>query len=215
MLWFRAPEKIYHKKGCLPVALRELEDMGKKRAFIVTGPHLYKSGAAAPVFEKLSEMGIQYTCFFDVPNDPTLACARRGAALMSEFKPDTIIAIGGGSPMDAAKIMWVLYEHPEADFSDMAMRFSDIRKRIYKFPKMGEKAYFIAVPTSAGTGSEVTPFAVITDESTNIKYPLADYELMPNMAIVDADYHMTAPKGLTASSGIGLNTPATFAYHAV
>ena len=215
MLWFRAPEKIYHKKGCLPVALRELEDMGKKRAFIVTGPHLYKSGAAAPVFEKLSEMGIQYTCFFDVPNDPTLACARRGAALMSEFKPDTIIAIGGGSPMDAAKIMWVLYEHPEADFSDMAMRFSDIRKRIYKFPKMGEKAYFIAVPTSAGTGSEVTPFAVITDESTNIKYPLADYELMPNMAIVDADYHMTAPKGLTASSGIDAVSHALEAYVSV
>ena len=215
MLWFRAPEKIYHKKGCLPVALRELEDMGKKRAFIVTGPHLYKSGAATPVFEKLSEMGIQYTCFFDVPNDPTLACARRGAALMSEFKPDTIIAIGGGSPMDAAKIMWVLYEHPEADFSDMAMRFSDIRKRIYKFPKMGEKAYFIAVPTSAGTGSEVTPFAVITDESTNIKYPLADYELMPNMAIVDADYHMTAPKGLTASSGIDAVSHALEAYVSV
>ena len=215
MLWFRAPEKIYHKKGCLPVALRELEDMGKKRAFIVTGPHLYKSGAAAPVFEKLSKMGIQYTCFFDVPNDPTLACARRGAALMSEFKPDTIIAIGGGSPMDAAKIMWVLYEHPEADFSDMAMRFSDIRKRIYKFPKMGEKAYFIAVPTSAGTGSEVTPFAVITDESTNIKYPLADYELMPNMAIVDADYHMTAPKGLTASSGIDAVSHALEAYVSV
>ena len=215
MLWFRAPEKIYHKKGCLPVALRELEDMGKKRAFIVTGPHLYKSGAAAPVFEKLSEMGIQYTCFFDVPNDPTLACARRGAALMSEFKPDTIIAIGGGSPMDAAKIMWVLYEHPEADFSDMAMRFSDIRKRIYKLPKMGEKAYFIAVPTSAGTGSEVTPFAVITDESTNIKYPLADYELMPNMAIVDADYHMTAPKGLTASSGIDAVSHALEAYVSV
>ena len=202
MLWFRAPEKIYIKKGCLPVALDELKDMGKTRAFVVTGPHLYKTGAAQPIFTKLEEMGIQHTCFFDVPNDPTLACAREGAKQMAAFKPDVIIALGGGSPMDAAKIMWVLYEHPEADFADMAMRFSDIRKRIYKFPKMGEKATFIAVPTSAGTGSEATPFAVITDESTGVKYPLADYELMPNMAIVDVDYHMTAPKGLTASSGI-------------
>ncbi len=202
MLWFRAPEKIYIKKGCLPVALSELSEMGKKRAFVVTGPYLHKSGAAEPIFKKLEDMGIEYTCFFDVPNDPTLACAREGAKRMATFKPDVIIALGGGSPMDAAKIMWVLYEHPEADFADMAMRFSDIRKRIYKFPKMGEKAYFICVPTSAGTGSEATPFAVITDEQTNIKYPLADYELMPNMAIVDVDYHMTAPKGLTASSGI-------------
>ena len=215
MLWFRSPEKIYIKKGCLPVALNELRDMGKKRAFIVTGPHLYKTGAAEPVFAKLTELGIQYTCFFDVPNDPTLACAKRGAEQMASFKPDTIIAIGGGSPMDAAKIMWVLYEHPEADFADMAMRFSDIRKRIYKFPKMGEKAYFICVPTSAGTGSEVTPFAVITDEKTNIKYPLADYELMPNMAIVDVDYHMTAPKGLTASSGIDAVSHALEAYASV
>ncbi|MBR1566734.1 MAG: bifunctional acetaldehyde-CoA/alcohol dehydrogenase [Oscillospiraceae bacterium] len=202
MLWFRAPEKIYIKKGCLPVALNELGEMGKKRAFVVTGPHLHKTGAADPIFKKLEELGIEHTCFFDVPNDPTLACAREGAKRMETFKPDVIIALGGGSPMDAAKIMWVLYEHPEADFADMAMRFSDIRKRIYKFPKMGEKAYFICIPTSAGTGSEATPFAVITDEQTGIKYPLADYELMPNMAIVDVDYHMTAPKGLTASSGI-------------
>ena len=215
MLWFRAPEKIYIKKGCLPVALNELKEMGKKRAFVVTGPHLYKTGAADPIFAKLTELGIQYTCFFDVPNDPTLACAKQGAAQMTSFKPDTIIALGGGSPMDAAKIMWVMYEHPEADFADMAMRFSDIRKRIYKFPKMGEKAYFIAVPTSAGTGSEATPFAVITDESTNIKYPLADYELMPNMAIVDVDYHMTAPKGLTASSGIDAVSHALEAYASV
>ena len=215
MLWFRAPEKIYIKKGCLPVALGELKDMGKKRAFIVTGPHLYKTGAAAPIFAKLDELGIQHTCFFNVPNDPTLACAREGAAQMAAFKPDVILALGGGSPMDAAKIMWVLYEHPEADFEDMAMRFSDIRKRIYKFPKMGEKAYFIAVPTSAGTGSEATPFAVITDESTGIKYPLADYELMPNMAIVDVDYHMTAPKGLTASSGIDAVSHALEAYASV
>ena len=202
MLWFRAPEKIYIKKGCLPVALKELGEMGKKRAFVVTGPHLYKTGAAEPIFRKLEELGIEHSCFFDVPNDPTLACAREGAKRMVTFKPDVIIALGGGSPMDAAKIMWVLYEHPEVDFADMAMRFSDIRKRIYKFPKMGEKAYFICIPTSAGTGSEATPFAVITDETTGIKYPLADYELMPNMAIVDVDYHMTAPKGLTASSGI-------------
>ncbi len=215
MLWFRAPEKIYIKKGCLPVALAELKDMGKKRAFIVTGPHLYKSGAASGVFARLEQLGIEHTCFHDVPNDPTLACARAGAAQMASFKPDVIIAIGGGSPMDAAKIMWVLYEHPEADFSDMAMRFSDIRKRIYKFPKMGEKAYFVAVPTSAGTGSEATPFAVITDETTNIKYPLADYELMPNMAIVDVDYHMTAPKGLTASSGIDAVSHALEAYASV
>ena len=215
MLWFRAPEKIYIKKGCLPVALGELKDMGKKRAFIVTGPHLYKTGAAAPIFAKLDELGIQHTCFFNVPNDPTLACAREGAAQMAAFKPDVILALGGGSPMDAAKIMWVLYEHPEADFEDMAMRFSDIRKRIYKFPKMGEKAYFIAVHTSAGTGSEATPFAVITDESTGIKYPLADYELMPNMAIVDVDYHMTAPKGLTASSGIDAVSHALEAYASV
>ncbi len=215
MLWFRAPEKIYIKKGCLPVALGELKDMGKKRAFIVTGPHLYKSGAAEGVFARLDQLGIQHACFFDVPNDPTLACARAGAQQMAAFKPDVILAIGGGSPMDAAKIMWVLYEHPEADFSDMAMRFSDIRKRIYKFPKMGEKAYFVAIPTSAGTGSEATPFAVITDETTGIKYPLADYELMPNMAIVDVDYHMTAPKGLTASSGIDAVSHALEAYASV
>ena len=202
MLWFRAPEKIYIKKGCLPVALNELGEMGKKRAFVVTGPHLHKTGAADPIFKKLEELGIEHTCFFDVPNDPTLACAREGAKRMETFKPDVIIALGGGSPMDAAKIMWVLYEHPEADFADMAMRFSDIRKRIYKFPKMGEKAYMICVPTSAGTRSEENPFAVITDVRSGIKYPLADYELMPNMAIVDVDYHMTAPKGLTASSGI-------------
>ena len=212
MLWFRAPEKIYTKRGCLPVALGELGEMGKKRAFVVTGPHLYKSGAADAVFSRLEALGIQYSCFFDVPNDPTLACAKRGAEQMRSFKPDVIIAMGGGSPMDAAKIMWVLYEHPEADFADMAMRFADIRKRIYKFPKMGEKAYFVAIPTSAGTGSEATPFAVITDEQTGIKYPLADYELMPNMAIVDTDLHLSAPKGLTASSGIDAVSHALEAY---
>ena len=215
MLWFRAPEKVYTKKGCLPVALSELKEMGKKRAFVVTGPYLYKSGAANPIFARLDELGIAHASFFDVPNDPTLECAKRGAEQMLAFKPDVILALGGGSPMDAAKIMWVLYEHPEADFSDMAMRFSDIRKRIYKFPKMGEKAYFIAVPTSAGTGSEVTPFAVITDEKTGIKYPLADYELMPNMAIVDTDLHMTAPKGLTAASGIDAVSHALEAYASI
>jgi len=213
MLWFRAPEKIYIKKGCLPVALDELKTvMGKKRAFIVTDNFLYENGYTKAITQKLDEMGIQHTTFFDVEPDPTLACAKEGAAQMMAFKPDCIIALGGGSAMDAAKIMWVLYEHPDADFMDMAMRFSDIRKRIYTFPKMGEKAYFIAIPTSAGTGSEVTPFAVITDETTGVKYPLADYELMPNMAIVDTDMQMTAPKGLTAASGIDAVTHALEAY---
>ncbi len=213
MLWFRAPEKIYIKKGCLPVALDELKTvMGKKKAFIVTDSFLYHNGHTKSITDKLDEMGIQHTTFFDVAPDPTLACAKAGAEQMKAFAPDCIIALGGGSAMDAAKIMWVLYEHPEANFMDMAMRFCDIRKRIYTFPKMGEKAYFIAIPTSAGTGSEVTPFAVITDETSGVKYPLADYELMPNMAIVDADFHMTAPKGLTAASGIDAVTHALEAY---
>ena len=213
MLWFRAPEKIYIKKGCLSVALEELKEvMGKKRAFIVTDKFLYENGFTKTICSKLDQMGIVHTTFSDVEPDPTLACAKAGAELMRSFEPDTIIALGGGSAMDAAKIMWVLYEHPDADFMDMAMRFSDIRKRIYTFPKMGEKAYFIAVPTSAGTGSEVTPFAVITDEKTGVKYPLADYELLPDMAIVDTDMHMTAPKGLTAASGIDAVTHALEAY---
>ena len=213
MLWFRAPEKIYIKKGCMPVALDELKNvMNKKRVFLVTDSFLYKNGYTKPITDKLNELGIQYTSFADVEPDPTLACAIRGAEQMKSFEPDTIIALGGGSAMDAAKIMWVLYEHPEVNFMDMAMRFSDIRKRIYTFPKMGEKAYFIAIPTSAGTGSEVTPFAVITDEKTGVKYPLADYELLPNMAIVDTDFHMTAPKGLTAASGIDAVTHALEAY---
>ncbi len=216
MLWFRAPEKVYIKKGCLPVALDELKNvMGKKRAFIVTDTFLYENGYTKPITDKLDEMGIVHTTFFDVQPDPTLLNAKNGAAQMAAFKPDTIIALGGGSAMDAAKIMWVLYEHPEADFMDMAMRFIDIRKRVYTFPKMGEKAYFIAIPTSAGTGSEVTPFAVITDEATGVKYPLADYELLPNMAIVDADFHMSAPKGLTAASGIDAVTHALEAYAAM
>ena len=216
MLWFRAPEKIYIKKGCLPVALDELKNvMGKKRAFIVTDTFLYENGYTKAITDKLDEMGIAHETFFDVQPDPTLKNAKDGAAQMSAFKPDTIIALGGGSAMDAAKIMWVLYEHPDADFMDMAMRFIDIRKRVYTFPKMGEKAYFIAVPTSAGTGSEVTPFAVITDESTGVKYPLADYELLPNMAIIDTDFHMSAPKGLTAASGIDAVTHAVEAYAAM
>ncbi len=216
MLWFRAPEKIYIKKGCLPVALDELKTvMGKKKAFIVTDSFLYKNGYTKCITDKLDQMGITHTTFYNVAPDPSLASAKEGAEQMKSFEPDTIIALGGGSAMDAAKIMWVLYEHPEVDFMDMAMRFIDIRKRVYTFPKMGEKAYFIAIPTSAGTGSEVTPFAVITDEQTGIKYPLADYELLPNMAIVDTDLHMSAPKGLTAASGIDAVTHALEAYAAM
>ena len=216
MLWFRTPGKVYMKKGCLPVALDELKTVyGKKRAFIVTDTFLFENGYTKPITDKLEELGIQYTTFSDVAPDPNLACAKEGAKLMASFKPDTIIALGGGSAMDAGKIMWVLYEHPEADFMDMAMRFADIRKRIYTFPRMGEKAYFVAIPTSAGTGSEVTPFAVITDETTGTKYPLADYELLPNMAIIDADMHMNAPKGLTSASGIDAVTHALEAYASV
>ena len=213
MLWFRAPEKVYLKKGCLPVALDELKTvMHKKRCFVVTDRFLYENGHTKPITDKLDQLGIVHSCFFDVAPDPTLASAKAGAEQMKVFKPDCIIALGGGSAMDAGKIMWVLYEHPEADFMDMAMRFMDIRKRVYSFPRMGEKACFIAVPTSAGTGSEVTPFAVITDEKTGVKYPLADYELLPKMAIIDTDFHMTAPKGLTAASGIDAVTHALEAY---
>ena len=213
MLWFRAPEKVYIKKGCLPVALDEVGTvMGKKKVFIVTDSFLYNNGYTKPITDKLDAMGITNSTFFNVAPDPTLACAKEGVAQINAFQPDCIIAVGGGSAMDAAKIMWVLYEHPEVDFFDLAMRFMDIRKRVYTFPKMGEKAYFIAIPTSAGTGSEVTPFAVITDEKTGTKYPLADYELMPNMAIVDADLHMNAPKGLTSASGIDAVTHALEAY---
>ena len=213
MLWFRTPEKVYFKKGSLPVALDELKTvLGKKRAFIVTDTYLYENGYTKPITGKLDEMGLAHETFFNVLPDPTLASAREGAKQMASFQPDVIIALGGGSAMDAAKIMWVLYEHPEADFMDMAMRFADIRKRVYTFPKMGEKAYFIAIPTTAGTGSEVTPFAVITDETTGVKYPLADYELMPDMAIVDADMMMNAPKGLTAASGIDAVTHNLEAY---
>lgn len=213
MLWFRAPEKVYLKKGCLPVALKELGcELGKKKVFIVTDEFLYKNGYCNSIIKSLDEQGIQHTVFFEVVPDPTLDCARKGAEAMLAFQPDCIIAVGGGSAMDAAKIMWVMYEHPEIDFNDMAMRFMDIRKRVYTFPKMGEKAYFIAIPTTAGTGSEVTPFAVITDETTGVKYPLADYELMPHMAIIDADLMKDAPKSLTAASGIDAVTHALEAY---
>ena len=216
MLWFRAPEKVYFKKGCMPVALDELGTvMGKKKAFIVTDSFLYHNGYVKGIEEKLDEMEIQHTCFYEVAPDPTLACAKAGAEAMRAFGPDVIIALGGGSAMDAGKIMWVMYEHPEADFMDMAMRFMDIRKRVYTFPKMGEKAYFVAIPTSSGTGSEVTPFAVITDEKTGVKYPLADYELLPKMAIIDADNMMSQPKGLTSASGIDALTHALEAYASI
>ena len=216
MLWFRAPEKVYMKQGCLSVALDELGSiMNKKKAFIVTDSFLYANGYTKPIEQKLDEMGIMHTTFSEVAPDPTLGCAKMGAKMMESFKPDVIIAVGGGSPMDAAKIMWVLYEHPEVDFEDMAMRFMDIRKRVYTFPHMGDKAYFIAIPTSAGTGSEVTPFAVITDEESGIKYPLADYELLPDMAIVDADMMMNAPKGLTSASGIDAVSHALEAYASI
>ncbi|MBQ3081677.1 MAG: bifunctional acetaldehyde-CoA/alcohol dehydrogenase [Clostridia bacterium] len=216
MLWFRAPEKVYIKKGCLPVALAELGEISKnKKAFIVTDSFLYNNGYTKPVEAKLDELGIAHATFFEVAPDPTLACAKEGAKQIAAFQPDVIIALGGGSAMDAGKIMWVLYEHPEADFMDMAMRFMDIRKRVYTFPKMGEKSYFIAIPTSAGTGSEVTPFAVMTDETSGVKYPLADYELMPDMAIVDADFMMNAPKGLTSASGIDAVTHALEAYASI
>ena len=213
MLWFRAPQKVYFKKGCMPVALDELGTvMGKKKCFIVTDTFLYKNGYVAPIEEKLDQLGIQHTCFYDVAPDPNLSSALKGAQAMRLFEPDCILALGGGSAMDAGKIMWVMYEHPEVDFLDMAMRFMDIRKRVYTFPKMGEKAYFVAIPTSSGTGSEVTPFAVITDDRTGTKYPLADYELLPNMAIVDADNMMNQPRGLTSASGVDVLTHGLEAY---
>ena len=213
MLWFRTPEKVYFKKGSMPVALDELGTvMHKKKAFIVTDSFLYKNGYVKPIEDKLDEMGIQHTCFFEVAPDPTLQCARKGVDQMRQFEPDTIIALGGGSAMDAAKIMWIMYEHPEANFEDMAMDFMDIRKRVFTFPKMGTKAYFVAIPTSSGTGSEVTPFAIITDAETGVKWPLADYQLLPNMAIVDVDNMMTQPKGLTSASGIDVMTHAIEAY---
>ena len=213
MLWFRTPEKVYFKKGSMPVALDELGTiMHKKKAFIVTDSFLYKNGYVKGIVEKLDAMGIQHTCFYEVAPDPTLQCAQKGADMMRSFEPDTIIALGGGSAMDAAKIMWVMYEYPDANFEDMAMDFMDIRKRVYTFPEMGKKAYFVAIPTSSGTGSEVTPFAIITDAETGVKWPLADYQLLPNMAIVDVDNMMTQPKGLTSASGIDVMTHAIEAF---
>ncbi len=216
MLWFRAPQKVYFKKGCMGVAIRELKEyLNKKRAFIVTDSFLYKNGYTKNLTKYLEEMDITHHTFYNVEPDPTLACAQEGAKAMESFEPDVIIALGGGSAMDAAKIMWVMYEHPDVDFQDLAMRFMDIRKRVYQFPKMGSKAYFVACPTSAGTGSEVTPFAVITDQNNGVKYPLADYELMPNMAIIDADLMMDAPKGLTSASGIDALVHALEAYASI
>lgn len=216
MLWFRAPQKVYFKKGCMGVAIKELKEvLNKKRAFIVTDSFLYKNGYTKKLTGYLDEMNIEHHTYYDVAPDPTIACAEEGVKIMRSFEPDVIIAVGGGSAMDAAKIMWVMYEHPEVKFKDLAMRFMDIRKRVYAFPKAGEKAYFVACPTSAGTGSEVTPFAVITDQETQIKYPLADYELMPNMAIVDCDLMMNAPKGLTSASGIDALVHALEAYVSV
>lgn len=215
MLWFRVPEKIYFKYGCLAMALNELKDMKKKRAFIVTDRVLYKLGYVEKIEKILEEIGIEFKVFFDVESDPTLKTAKKGAEDMKSFKPDTIIALGGGSPMDAAKIMWIMYEHPDVKFEDLTMRFMDIRKRVYKFPKMGEKAMMVAIPTTAGTGSEVTPFAVITDENTGIKYPLADYELTPDMAIIDAELMLNIPKELTAASGIDALTHGIESYVSV
>ena len=216
MLWLRLPEKVYFKKGSMPVALDELGTiMHKKKAFIVTDSFLYHNGNTKAITDKLDQMGISHTVFFNVAPDPTLACAKEGAELMKQFQPDVIIALGGGSAMDAGKIMWVLYEHPDVDFLDMAMRYMDIRKRVYTFPKMGEKAYFVAIPTSSGTGSECTPFAVITDEKTGVKYPLADYQLLPNMAIIDTDNMMTQPKGLTSASGVDALTHCLEAYASI
>ena len=213
MLWLRTPEKVYFKKGCMPVALRELKDVyDKKRAFIVTDQFLYKSGFTKKIEESLDEMGIVHSSFWDVAPDPTLQCALEGLARLRAFEPDCIIAIGGGSAMDAGKIMWSMYENPDENFEDMSADFMDIRKRVYNFPKMGKKAFFIAIPTSSGTGSEVTPFAIITDADTGVKWPVTDYELMPNMAIVDTDNMMTQPKGLTSASGIDVLTHCLEAY---
>lgn len=215
MLWFRVPEKTYFKYGCLPVALKELQDMGKKKAFIVTDKVLFELGYVDKVTEVLGECNLEYKVFTDVEPDPTLSSARMGAKQMLSFNPDVIIAIGGGSPMDAAKIMWIMYEHPDVKFDELAMRFMDIRKRVFKFPELGNKAMMVSIPTSAGTGSEVTPFAVITDEKTGIKYPLADYELTPNMAIIDTALMMNMPKSLTAASGIDVLVHALEAYVSV
>ena len=215
MLWFRVPEKVYFKYGSLPIALQELKDAHKKRAFIVTDKVLYDLGVADKVTNTLEELDIEYEVFYDVQPDPTLLNVRNGVKIMNSFNPDVIIAVGGGSPMDAAKIMWVMYEHPDVKFEDLAMRFMDIRKRIYKFPELGKKAKLVAVPTTSGTGSEVTPFSVVTDEKTGIKYPIADYELTPNMAVIDTEFVMTMPKSVCAYGGIDALVHAVEAYVSV
>lgn len=213
MLWFRTPEKVYFKKGSLGVAMKELKDVyNRKKAFIVTDTFLYKNGYTKAITDQLDAMGIAHHTFFEVTPDPTLKCARAGLDVLNAFNPDAIIAVGGGSAMDAAKIMWLMYEHPECDFADLAMRFMDIRKRVYTFPKMGVKSIMVSIATSSGTGSEVTPFAIITDETTQTKYSIADYELLPTIAISDADMMMDQPKGLTAASGIDALVHATEAF---
>ncbi len=216
MLWFRTPEKVFFKKGCMPVALRELSEVyGKKRAFIVTDSFLYTSGFTKKIEKSLDEQGIVHTSFWSISPDPKLQDCLKGLEQLRAFEPDCIIAIGGGSAMDAGKIMWTMFEHPEEKFEDMAMDFMDIRKRVYTYPKSGTKAFFVAIPTSSGTGSEVTPFSIITDAETGTKWPLADYQLMPNMAIVDTDNMMTQPKGLTSASGVDVLTHALEAYVSV
>ncbi len=206
MLWFKLPPKIYFKYGCLPVALQELE--GKKRAFIVTDSFLFSTGMIDRIQDSLAQIGVETEVFHQVKPDPTLGTINTAMQLVNAYKPDVIIAVGGGSPMDAAKIIWLLYEHPEVQFEGLALRFMDIRKRIYAFPNMGKKAELVCIPTTSGTGSEVTPFAIITDEKTGMKWAIADYALTPSMAIVDSELAMGQPKGLTASCGIDVLTHA-------
>lgn len=213
MLWHKLPSSIYFRRGSLPIALEELAD--KRRALIVTDKFLFNNGYCDETIKILKGLGLDTEVFYEVEADPTLAVVRAGTKVAESFQPDVIIALGGGSPMDAAKIIWVMYEHPQVDFADLALRFMDIRKRIYKFPKLGRKAKMVAIPTTSGTGSEVTPFAVVTDEKTGAKYPIADYELTPNMAIVDPNLVMDMPKSLTAFGGIDAITHALEAYVSV
>ncbi|MCD2346830.1 bifunctional acetaldehyde-CoA/alcohol dehydrogenase [Clostridium guangxiense] len=215
MLWFKVPQKIYFKYGCLGFALKELKDMNRKRAFIVTDKDLFKLGYVNKITSVLDEINVEYSVFSDIKSDPTIDSVKKGAKEMLSFEPDTIISIGGGSAMDAAKIMHLLYEYPEAEIENLAIRFMDIRKRICDFPKLGKKAISVAIPTTAGTGSEVTPFAVITDNETGMKYPLTSYELTPNMAIIDTELMMNMPKGLTAVTGIDALVHAVEAYVSV
>lgn len=210
MLWFKVPPKVYFKPGCLSLALKELQ--GKKRAFIITDKPLFDLGYTAKITDILEPLGIQYQIFSDVRPDPDLTTINKAKGMVDSFQPDVIIALGGGSPIDASKILWIMYEHPELKFEDLAMRFMDIRKRIFEFPSLGRKAELVAIPTTSGTGSEVTPFSIITDDTTGIKYAIADYVLTPSMAIVDADLVLTMPKGLCAASGIDVLTHALESY---